>query len=440
MGIIENEPAARSAKALRKTPMNLLLVLLALASPQGTTTPEGAYARLKPSLFTIEIHSGNREAKSSLGSGYLVSEDGLIATNYHVVAPFVDDPVRNQLRAKGERGEFPLTLVQFDLINDIAVVRAAGVIGKPLALSALPPEAGERIISFGNPAGLGMSLIEGNANGFATKGVVPRLLLSMPLNSGMSGGPILNSRDQVVGTNVSVQWLSNSLSFGVPTRALLELLARPALVVSRETLLKEANRQIDAFEKKTLEALTTALDVGTPETPLIIGGARSKPLPPAFACWDNRQEFEREGVVKSQYGCDLQFTPAIADVGPIASVQIQIEHFASARSSYGFYGYLPFHAGSHQEVSPRAAGDPDLGPPECASNRVRVGSETWKMTTCAVAFKASPGFFDIDLVATSLTRPKEAMFVSLVFKGFRMSSALSLAERLIANISWGDPR
>lgn len=440
MGIIPSDPAARLPKCARKTLMNLLLVLLALLAPQAPATPEGAYARLKPSLFTIEIHSGNREAKSSLGSGYLVSEDGLIATNYHVVESFVDDPVRNQLRAKGERGEFPLTLVQFDLINDIAIVRAAGAAGKPLALSAVPPEAGERIISFGNPAGLGMSLIEGNANGFATKGVVPRLLLSMPLNSGMSGGPILNSRDQVVGTNVSVQWLSNSLSFGVPTRALLDLLARPPLLVNREALLAETNRQIDAFEKKTLDALSAAIDIRTPEAPLIIGGARSKPLPPAFACWDNRQEFEREGVVKSQYGCDLQFTPAVAGVGPIASVQIQIEHFASARSSYGFYGYLPFHAGSHQEVSPRAAGDPDLGPPECASNRVRLGVEVWKMTTCAVAFKASPGFFDIDLVATSLSRPKEAMFISLVFKGFRMGSALSLAERLIANVSWGAPR
>ena len=112
--------------------MNLLLVLLALLAPQATTTPEGAYARLKPSLFTIEIHSGNREAKSSLGSGYLVSEDGLIATNYHVVESFVDDPVRNQLRAKGEGGEFPLTLIQFDLINDIAIVRAAGVSGLSL--------------------------------------------------------------------------------------------------------------------------------------------------------------------------------------------------------------------------------------------------------------------------------------------------------------------
>jgi serine protease Do len=419
--------------------MNLLPVLLAasLAQPQAPPpTSAGAYARLKPSLFTIEIHSGNREAKSSLGSGYLVSADGLIATNFHVVASFVEDPVRNQLRAKSEAGEHPLTLVQFDMVNDLALVRAAGVTGKPLALAATLPENGERIISFGNPEGLGMSLIEGNANGLATKGVVPRLLLSMPLNSGMSGGPILNARDEVVGTNVSVQWLSNSLSFGVPTKALRELMTRPALTIAKPALQAELNRQIDAVEKTTFEALTQAFDVGSAEPDLVIGGARSKALPAAFACWDNRQEFEREGVVKSQYGCDLQFTPSTEKLGPIASVQLQIEHFASEHSSYGFYGYLPFHAESHQEVPARAAGDPDLGPPECASNRVRLGEETWKITTCAVAFKATPGIFDVDLVATSLSRPKEAMFLSLGFKGFRMPSALELTKRLLGNVSW----
>jgi hypothetical protein len=223
----------------------------------------------------------------------------------------------------------------------------------------------------------------------------------------------------------------------VPTKALRDLLARPPLKVTREALQAEMNRQIDSFEKQTFDALSAALQTTSKEPALVIGGARSRPLPPAFACWDNRQEFEREGVVKSQYGCDLQFTPAIEDAGPIASVELQIEHFTSAKSSYGFYGYLPSHAESHQDVPPRPAGDPDLGPPECASNRVRVGVETWKMTTCVVAFRKSPGLFDVDLVATSLSRPNEAMFVSLSFQGFRMSSILDLSKRLIENVSFG---
>ena len=413
------------------------LILAAAFIAQTPATPEAAYARLNPSLFTIEIHSGNREAKSSLGSGYLVSSDGLIATNYHVVAGFIKDPARNQLRAKGDRAGFPLTLVQFDLVNDLAIVRAAQVTGRPLPIARVPPAAGERVIAFGNPEGLGMSLIEGNANGFATKGVVPRLLLSMPLNSGMSGGPILNGRDEVIGTNVSIQWLSNALSFGVPASALLELLARPPLTITKEALQAETNRQIADFEKRTYDTLVAAFDAPSKAGEfLVVGGLKSPPLPENFACWDDRTEYEREGLVKTRYGCDLQFTPVVEELGAIASVEIQIEHFSSSRTTWGFYGYLPDHAESHSEVTPRAPGDPDLGPPECTSNRVEVGREPWKITTCAVAFKATPGFFDVDLVATSLSRRDEAMFVALGLKGFRMKAALDLAKRILSNVEW----
>ena len=66
-----------------------------------------------------------------------------------------------------------------------------------------------------------------------------------------------------------------------------------------------------------------------------------------------------------------------------------------------------------------------------------VGSEPWKITTCVVAFRESPGFFDIDIVATSLSRSSEAIFVALGFKGFRMNSALELSRQFIANVSWG---
>lgn len=62
------------------------------------------------------------------------------------------------------------------------------------------------------------------------------------------------------------------------------------------------------------------------------------------------------------------------------------------------------------------------------------------MTACVVAIKESPGFFDVDLVATTLSRPRESIFVSLNFKGFRMASAMDLTRRLIENISWEGPR
>jgi hypothetical protein len=62
------------------------------------------------------------------------------------------------------------------------------------------------------------------------------------------------------------------------------------------------------------------------------------------------------------------------------------------------------------------------------------------MTTCVVAFKESPGFFDIDLVATTVSRPRESIFLSLSFQGFKMKSAMDLTRRFIENLSWEGAR
>jgi hypothetical protein len=62
------------------------------AERQQRATHESTYDQWKPSLFTIEVHSGNVNAKSTLGSGYLVSRGGHVVTNYHVVGSYVGDP------------------------------------------------------------------------------------------------------------------------------------------------------------------------------------------------------------------------------------------------------------------------------------------------------------------------------------------------------------
>ena len=44
--------------------------------------------------MTVEVHSGNQEAKSALGSGHVVSTPGVVVTNYHVVESFLAEPER----------------------------------------------------------------------------------------------------------------------------------------------------------------------------------------------------------------------------------------------------------------------------------------------------------------------------------------------------------
>jgi len=389
------------------------------------------YDRIAPSVLTIEVHSGDAGAKDQLGSGYVVAP-GRVVTNYHVVGAYVDDPDRYAIRVRNGNGERSAKLLAFDLTNDLALLDVPGLAAPALALAAgvLPP--GSSIVAFGNPQGLGLSLIEGIFNGFAEKGFVDRMLLSMPLNSGMSGGPILNQRFEVVGTNVSVLWLENSLSFGVPVAKLRPLLESPPLALGRGALRAETQRQLVALERDAFSKVVSPLASAGAVPPVGVGGVEFKRPPEVFDCWNQTNVFKDEGMTKTSYGCNLQFTPTEESVGAVGSVELLFEHFASTRAGrWGFYGALSDHPGSHHEVEPQDPENGVLSAPECVAERLRAGAIVWKVHTCLNAFVKHPGLFNFDLVATSLSRPDEAAFVGLHLRGFRLESFASVARHVL---------
>lgn len=411
----------------------MLLSLLLAAAAGSAPGTAGLFDQVKASIFTVEVHSGNQEAKHVLGSGYLVSNDGLIVTNYHVVGSYIDDPVRFAIRVRNHSGEHTARLVRFDLENDLALLRADGIKAPPLPLAAAPPAPGESIVAFGNPEGLGLSLIEGISNGFAAKGVVDRMLLSMPLNSGMSGGPVMSERREVVGTNVSVMWLSNSLSFAVPVAKVHPLLSLPPLETTKAALLEETHRQLEAVERTTLAKLAAG---ARRAATIAIGAAQSQTPPDAFDCWDSVDESKDEGLTRSRYGCNLQFTPMVEGLGEVGSVELLIEHLASRDSTYGFYKALEDQAPTLHEVVPRDPSNGTLSAPVCESARVRAGELVFKVNTCLNAYVKHPGFFNFDLVATSVTRARESISLAVHMKGFRFPSFRGLTSDLLAQVGF----
>lgn len=403
------------------------------AAERSRAAHERTYEALKPSLYTIEVHSGNANAKSTLGSAYLVSRDGHLVTNYHVVGSYVDDPGRYRLRAKSVSGVLEARLLSFDLVNDLALLQVEGARGTPLRIAGKPPQSGSAIVAFGDPEGYGLSLVEGIFNGFSEKGLVDRMLLSMPLNSGMSGGPILNAGGEVIGTNVAIERESNSLSFGVPAGKIAALFRGRPLELDRKALREEARRQLAALERETAARLQQGFET-TGEAVVRVGAVQA-PRPPAFfECWDDSQLHKEEAITKSVYSCNLQFTPSVEGLGDVAAVTIQVEHFAVARNAFGFFGWLAQHATSHNTV---AAIDPKGGhfsPPRCSAERVRVSGTVWKVTSCASAYVEHDGIFDLDLAATSVSRPDDVMFVSLQMSGFRLEAFERLARRLLERV------
>ena len=164
-------------------------------------------------------NGGNGGEAQSLGSGFIISKDGYILTNHHVVKDadeiFVKFSDRRELVAKligsDERTDVAVLKVE---ANDLPVV----AIGDPNKL-----QVGEWVLAIGSPFGFEQSVTAGivSAKGRSLPGgnYVPFIQTDVAINPGNSGGPLFNMEGQVVGINSQIYSRTGGfmgLSFSIP--------------------------------------------------------------------------------------------------------------------------------------------------------------------------------------------------------------------------------
>ena len=164
---------------------------------------------------------GSRPRGVSQGTGFIISADGYVLTNHHVVEG------ANTVRIKlSDRREFTAKVVGSDEQSDVALLKIAATglptlrIGDSKAL-----KSGQWVVAIGSPFGLDHSVTAGivsavgRANPYANQRYVPFIQTDVAINRGNSGGPLLDTRGQVVGINSQI--FSNSggymgVSFAIP--------------------------------------------------------------------------------------------------------------------------------------------------------------------------------------------------------------------------------
>ena len=153
------------------------------------------------------------------GSGFIVSADGYILTNAHVVADADEVTVRTT-----DRREYPAKVIGLDRRTDVAVLKIEGKqlpvvrLGDPSKL-----RAGEWVLAIGSPFTFENSVTAGivSATGRAMPGedLVPFIQTDVAVNPGNSGGPLFNLNGEVVGINSQIYSRSGGymgLSFAIP--------------------------------------------------------------------------------------------------------------------------------------------------------------------------------------------------------------------------------
>ena len=183
-----------------------------------------------PELFRrfFRDYQGRNIPRPSTGSGFLISSDGYLLTNHHVV-----EDAEEIIVALSDRREREATLVGADPLSDLALLKIdetdlpAVSIGSSEAL-----EVGEWVMAIGSPFGFELSVTAGivSAKGRSLPdergNYVPFIQTDVAINPGNSGGPLFNLEGKVVGINSQIFTRSGGfmgLSFSIPMDVAMEV-------------------------------------------------------------------------------------------------------------------------------------------------------------------------------------------------------------------------
>ena len=182
----------------------------------------GVVERAGPATVSIEV-GGNRIGGGA-GSGFVVTPDGYVMTNSHVVHGAKNIRVRS---SDGETAE--AHVVGDDPATDLAIVRIDAAALSPTSplpyLSidgSLTPRVGQLAVAIGNPLGFESTVSTGviSALGRSLRGKGNRLIDGViqhtaPLNPGNSGGPLLDGAGRVIGVNTAIIARSQGIGFAI---------------------------------------------------------------------------------------------------------------------------------------------------------------------------------------------------------------------------------
>jgi 2-alkenal reductase len=206
----------------------------------GDFDPARIYAARADGVVTIYAVFGDDDAPdASQGSGFVVSDEGLILTNSHVVTSAGEADAGDVAAARSVYVQFrdgdraPADIVGWDPFTDVAVVRVARgtralapvplgdsarvVVGQPVAAIGSP---------FGNESSLSVGVVSATQRSISSLtsvyNVVDAIQTDAPINRGNSGGPLFDARGRVIGVNAQIRSESGNnegVGFAIPINA-----------------------------------------------------------------------------------------------------------------------------------------------------------------------------------------------------------------------------
>lgn len=409
----------------------LLVMFLSVTAGWAETSSSSLYSDVEQSVYQIKVNNRKTGKKTAIGSGFVVQQADILATNYHVVSTYVNDPEGFELEYRSTAGNIgSLELLAVDVIHDLAVLKADRPLGEPLAIGEVPSK-GERLYSLGNPMDKGFSMVEGTNNGMMKYSDESSILFSGNLNPGMSGGPTLNAAKAVVGINVATS--GNGLSYLVPARYLAMILERLRLTGFkadpdiRENITEQLINKAEEYIQHLLKSKWTRQTIGHFSVAGDIDGATR--------CWDGSQKSDPDDLI-SLYESSCQNESSIyldegLEVGLLSYQYIWLE----SDSAFPPRFYRRYEEMNDSEPYSEA-GAQDVTPFDCFTDFVTVSGQSFKMTVCRRDYLHYQGLSDLLITGALVGHERQGMIFNLDLVGTTFDSGMSLFRRMLGEFKW----
>ena len=217
-----------------------------------------------------------RDVPRGLGSGFIISADGYVMTNAHVVEGADDITV-----TLTDKREFKGKVIGADRRTDVALVKIEAT-GLPNVKMGDPNRlrVGEWVVAIGSPFGLENTVTAGivSAKARDTGEFLPFIQTDVAVNPGNSGGPLINMRGEVVGINSQIFTTSggyNGISFAIPIDEAMNV--QQQLRASGRVIRGRIGVGIEGVSKEVAEAI----GLGTPRGALVNSVEKDGPAPKA---------------------------------------------------------------------------------------------------------------------------------------------------------------
>ena len=238
-------------------------LLLCVRDPSAFSQPLQSAEITKRIAPAVVLLKGTTDKGNLVGSGFIISSDGKIATNLHVIQELRSGGVQ---LASGDRFD-SFSILAFDVRKDIAIIKVPGFDLPFVGLgNSNDLEVGEPVLAFGSPLGLQGSVSTGVVSSIRDDPFgagFKEIQTDAAANPGNSGGPLVNHKGEAVGIVTFKLVGSENINFAIPInylRGLMESLLPP---MSLDELRLKLTSQPDVFKTDAFPTRWKSLATGT---------------------------------------------------------------------------------------------------------------------------------------------------------------------------------